>query len=300
MKVKEDAGWAAERSHYSYACVNETWWKETSSRDATIAADYEKERLALLQEPPDDYVPVAHPPPHHPPPHHPPHHPHHPYHKHGEEDDYVPVAHPPPHHPPPQHPPHQPYHKEQEEVDPFESCCEVDGYGELTREAVDILAKELGISSSFPTKSFYDLVSGVGKIVMHAALAGYATTATGVEVNDGRYRAALAFRDAIDLPKTASAVSFVNGDMLDVDLSKATTIYLNQACFPADVQAKVARKIIDTAKNAHFVVAAPAIPQLVDSGLFEADEKRLFLPMEMYTYATPLTIYRRRHHQAAI
>jgi len=172
----------------------------------------------------------------------------------------------------------------------------VDGYGELTREAVDVLAQELGLSKTTPTSSFYDLGSGVGKIVFNMVVAGYATTGTGVELNDGRSRAALSLRESLleDLPATAAAISFVNDDMLNVDLSTATVLYLNHACFPEDVRARVAKKIIDTAAAAEIVVAAPSIPQLVDSGKFVAEEGRLMLPMEMYTYPTPLKIYRRQ------
>jgi len=133
------------------------------------------------------------------------------------------------------------------------------------------------------------LGSGVGKIVLHFALAGYAEKATGVELNDGRYAAALELRDS--LPTTS--VHFLNADMMDVDLSEATVIYLNQACFPAHVREAVAQKIVDTARNAQIVVAAPSIPQLLQSGRFRADKGRLMLPMEMYTYPTPLKIYRR-------
>uniref|UniRef100_A0A7S3JW38 Uncharacterized protein n=1 Tax=Aureoumbra lagunensis TaxID=44058 RepID=A0A7S3JW38_9STRA len=104
-------GWAAERSNYSYLCVNETWWSETVERDATITDEYELERRFHAQisidDDEDDYIPAAHPP-HHPHPHHP--HPHHPHRElkystsiDDDEDDFIPAAHPP-HHPHPHHP----------------------------------------------------------------------------------------------------------------------------------------------------------------------------------------------------
>ena len=39
--------------------------------------------------------------------------------------------------------------------------------------------------------------------------------------------------------------------------------------------------------------AAPAVPALVESGKYVVDQPILSLPMEIYTYATPLTVYRK-------
>lgn len=59
-------GWASERSNYSYACVNETWWQETLRRDSSIPEEFERERTfvtSLSVDDDDSYTPVAHPPP---------------------------------------------------------------------------------------------------------------------------------------------------------------------------------------------------------------------------------------------
>jgi len=210
-------------------------------------------------------------------------HPHHPHHKELDyEDDAVATA--------------LSTEPQLETTGSLDECCEVDGYGELTRASVDALAAAVGLSAETPTAKFYDLGSGVGKIVLHAVLAGYADHAVGVELNDGRHRIAQATLEEIaasqDGRRLEDAVEFVNSDMLDVDLSDAQVIYLNQACFPEHVRAGVARKILD-APNVRVVAAAPSIPQLEASGLFVADPGFLVLDMEIYTYGTPLKIYRR-------
>ena len=198
-------------------------------------------------------------------------------------------------HPHPHHP--HPHHFDLTSVEePPVSCCEPDGYGELARTAVDDLAKALGLDET-PTPVFYDLGSGAGKVVAHMALAGYAAKAVGVEVNDGRHVAALALRAAALASKGAD-VDLRNEDMFDVDLAEATTLYVNQACFPAEVRDRLHAKILREAANLEYVVAAPPIPALEAAGLFVVDQPVLHLPMELYTYATPLTIYRRADRTA--
>ena len=86
--------------------------------------------------------------------------------------------------------------------------------------------------------------------------------------------------------------------MFDVDLAEATTLYVNQACFPAEVRDRLQAKILREAANLEYVVAAPPIPALEAAGLFVVDQPVLHLPMELYTYATPLTVYRRADRTA--
>lgn len=198
----------------------------------------------------------------------------------------------------------QPWRSHDDDVETmWRGCCEPDGYGELSRKSVDTLFQTLGITPDSPTKAFYDLGSGVGKIVMHAAIGGFAKQAVGVELNDGRHRSALSLLESIKLkdPRAASAITLKNADMLDVDLSSATILYLNHACFPENVREALTQKILDTAHKAEIIVAAPTIPRLIKSGLFYADPDFLMLDMEMYNYGTvsPFHIFPNRHARLA-
>lgn len=189
----------------------------------------------------------------------------------------------------PENLPPQPWRSPDNDVETmWRGCCEPDGYGELSRKSVDTLFQTLGLTPASPTKAFYDLGSGVGKIVMHAAIGGYAKQAVGVELNDGRHRSALSLLESVKIkdPRAASAITLLNADMLDVDLSSATVLYLNHACFPENVREALTQKILDTAHKAEIIVAAPTIPRLTKSGLFYADPDFLMLDMEMYSYGT--------------
>lgn len=179
----------------------------------------------------------------------------------------------------------------------WSGCCEPDGYGELSRESVEVLLETLGFTKT-PTDVFFDLGSGVGKIVTHAAVVGAATKAVGVELNTGRHRAAVFQLEAVakDVPSVADRVTLLNADMLEVDLTAATALYLNHACFPADVRSQITKKILDTAHNVQVIIAAPTMPDLEASGMFKGDPGFLMLPMEIYTYGTVRLVLSIPHH----
>ena len=285
--------------------------------------EYDKQytHTEILEATIEDDEPVA-PPPHHPPhhPHHPP--PHHPHHHHSmglamEDEDDEGVD----------------YKESEEEFieeDPLISsmCCR-EGYGELTRSAVEKMADTVGLTTDAPAGHFFDLGSGAGKIVMHMALAGYATAATGVEISANRHAAAVhlaqeyLYDDAdvvvtvgktLDRPteKEVEASSsngphrhlrLLEGDMLDADLSEATVVYMNHACFPKDIVDALVEKLlsVDGAPKLQVVLTTPRLPALVESGHFAAGSGYLNLPMEMYDgYGTLLTVYRRVTTQTGV
>lgn len=221
----------------------------------------------------------------------------------------APAVHPPPHHPHhhPQHPRHESMGAEEESGEP--PCCEVDGYGELTREAADEVAAALGISASSPTAVFADLGSGAGKLVLHWALQGYASRSLGVERNPARHQVAVELAtdvlehsgvswNASEVSAPAAGaprptVTLLQGDMMDFNLSEVTVVFLNQACFPSGLGEKLADKLLTESLNLEAVVASPSLPSLTSTGQFE-QEAFFELPMQLYSYGTPLTVYRRR------
>ena len=205
-------------------------------------------------------------------------------------------------------------------------CCR-EGYGELTRGAVEKMAAAVGLSKEEPAGHFFDLGSGAGKIVMHLLLAGYASEATGVEISANRHAAAVhlateylnltsqgfgeadAFADvelAVAVGKTTDhraaaapsatagqplrnnnnnnnnkQLNLLEGDMLDADLSGATAVYMNHACFPKDIVDALVDKLLlpGSAPKLDLVLTTPRLPALVASGQFVAEPGYLNLPM---------------------
>jgi len=138
---------------------------------------------------------------------------------------------------------------------------------------------------------------------------GYALKATGVELNSARHDAAVRLASELLSPSgipyaTSSSASFdsgarfIQGDMLDVDFSDATVIYVNQACYPSHVTKALLRKILNEAPKLKAVLSARPLEPLEASGKFVRDKaplssssRFLDLPMMLYNYGTPLSLY---------
>ncbi|KAG7365806.1 histone methylation protein [Nitzschia inconspicua] len=113
---------------------------------------------------------------------------------------------------------------------------------------------------------FYDLGSGAGKMILQMALeliddttaaaaaSSSTTTITGVELSPTRHEAAQRAKETLLQlslqqnwglsPTTLDAVDFLQDDMVSIDLSRATHIYVASLCFPSWLLANLEEKIL--------------------------------------------------------
>ncbi|KAG7365804.1 histone methylation protein [Nitzschia inconspicua] len=117
---------------------------------------------------------------------------------------------------------------------------------------------------------FYDLGSGAGKLILQMAMeliddttaaASAATTTTtttttitGVELSPTRHEAAQRAKETLLQlslqpnwglsPTTLGAIDFLQDDLLSIDLSRATHIYVASLCFPSWLLANLEEKIL--------------------------------------------------------
>ena len=84
-----------------------------------------------------------------------------------------------------------------------------------------------------PGEVFYDLGSGVGRAVVLAALAFPFARAVGVERLGGLCSAATRVSERLgaELGERCPAISFLEADLLEVDLSEANVVFLHANCF---------------------------------------------------------------------
>mmetsp|Transcript_10996 Transcript_10996/g.12997 ORF Transcript_10996/g.12997 Transcript_10996/m.12997 type:complete len:288 (+) Transcript_10996:12-875(+) len=128
-------------------------------------------------------------------------------------------------------------------------------YGEVTTMGVRQLADALFFDATTTpfsetkgaaTAVFYDLGSGVGRLVSQMYLDRVVQRAIGVELSEERHRIAVddwgrltasslvdGGDDEFDIDRRA--VQFIQGDAAAVDLSDATHIYISSLCFPDSV-----------------------------------------------------------------
>jgi hypothetical protein len=102
-------------------------------------------------------------------------------------------------------------------------------YGEITSEGV----KELGIILGGLELSgvFYDIGSGNGKLLVHMSLISNFSGYVGIELSRIRYLYSLSISSFM-----GDRVSFINGDVKDMDLSDAGFIFMNDIMFGDDLR----------------------------------------------------------------
>lgn len=103
-------------------------------------------------------------------------------------------------------------------------------YGEIPPESAAQIASELGLER--PGAVFYDLGSGVGRMVLQVYLTTEAARAVGVEIAVPRHNIALRALQALQRPKlhtllstpiaTDRKVEFLAKDATEIDMSDAT------------------------------------------------------------------------------
>lgn len=132
-------------------------------------------------------------------------------------------------------------------------------YGELSAESALRLLRWLAPGED---DVLYDLGAGVGKLVLQAACATRVGRAVGVELSRHHHAVATGVLDALLArvgPELGARVSFVRGDLREVDLADATIVYACSTCFPDEVRAALAAKAL-AAPRLRALVSTRALP----------------------------------------
>lgn len=114
-------------------------------------------------------------------------------------------------------------------------------YGEISKSGVNKLSNYL---KSF-TGNFYDIGSGNGKLLIHLSLITNFENYTGIEIVELRHKYAIKINESI-----SQNVNFICRDVLEVDISDASFIFLDDLMFPKDLRFKVINNI---PKDCHYL-----------------------------------------------
>ncbi len=125
-------------------------------------------------------------------------------------------------------------------------------YGEIMPAASVQLIDALNLRA---TDTFVDLGSGVGKLVLTAALCSKVGRAIGVELGRERHR------DAVSVVRAAQALGVLrpgvvelrNQDILRTSLAGATVLYTCSTAFPSAFTERVARRVARLRRAVRFV-----------------------------------------------
>ncbi|OGK16347.1 hypothetical protein A2690_01170 [Candidatus Roizmanbacteria bacterium RIFCSPHIGHO2_01_FULL_39_12b] len=118
---------------------------------------------------------------------------------------------------------------------------------------------------------FYDLGCGVGKPVIAGALLKPFGKCIGVELLPGLYKRACEIKQRFDkefkptIEGHRADISFINKDLLDVDISSGDVFYLAATCFNDNLIEAITKKTKDVKVGSRFMMLSK---QIHDRSLF--------------------------------
>lgn len=113
-----------------------------------------------------------------------------------------------------------------------------EGYGETGYDSIETLVSNLPEYFNEDTV-FYDLGSGLGKIVLHIGIRFNVKKSCGIEFSKERYNKSIEFLKGVGNDN----ISFINDNILNCDLSDATVIYTDNTLFPTNIDKGIYEKI---------------------------------------------------------
>ena len=132
-------------------------------------------------------------------------------------------------------------------------------YGEITVESVARLLNDLNLTAK---DYFFDLGSGVGKVCVQAALTTPAY-AIGIELSPTRYQDAQLIKNELikrNILTDANKLKFIEQNIVDADLSKATAIFMCSTCFSDNLMQTLINKMAQECKNGLQVITLKDLP----------------------------------------
>ena len=150
-------------------------------------------------------------------------------------------------------------------------------YGEITRTGSRQLFFHMDMTIDSKRKSknrmvFADLGSGAGKLVTQAALElKFLSRATGIELSPSRHRAALRAWNKVQkhdpsrhqsILTSSVEVEFIEGDLLQADISNVTHIFVSSLCFTNEMIGMLEVKLIKEAPKLECVASLKKFPNM--------------------------------------
>ncbi len=104
-------------------------------------------------------------------------------------------------------------------------------YGEITKNGVFELNERIDSNGGV----FYDIGSGNGKLLLQMSVISGFDKYVGIEIEKIRYLYSIDIKNQIGIDN----VEFINDDVLNVDISDATFIFLSDVMFKEDMRKKI-------------------------------------------------------------
>ena len=111
-----------------------------------------------------------------------------------------------------------------------------EGYGETGYNSIEEIVNQYKSHFNEDTV-FYDLGSGIGKIVFHIGLKYNPKKSCGIEYSRERYETSLKLMETHNIKN--DNISFINDNILNCDISDATVIYMDNTVWPTKIDSEI-------------------------------------------------------------
>lgn len=135
-------------------------------------------------------------------------------------------------------------------------------YGEITPKGMAQLIEHFKLFRLDEYDTFYDLGSGIGKVATQVALTTRAR-AVGVELSPTRHNIADGIRHELlrkNILRHPNKLRFIEGNIIDVDLSDASVIFMCSTCFSDELMKKITEKISKLPQVVHVITLKELTP----------------------------------------
>lgn len=169
-------------------------------------------------------------------------------------------------------------------------------YGEIPYNSLQII---LDNERFGPNDVFYDLGSGVGKVVTQVYLNTPVKKAVGIELSGSRHAGAVkmlkkckqtdAYNDRRRNGKTKRTFAFTQQDFLKANINDATIIYMCSTCFPPELMAQLVQKFEKINRQGLRIITLKELPDYEQHAFrFERSYK---LPMSWSKQGNTSSVY---------
>tara|TARA_B100000963_G_scaffold254639_1_gene223243 strand:+ start:8013 stop:8579 length:567 start_codon:yes stop_codon:yes gene_type:complete len=129
-----------------------------------------------------------------------------------------------------------PYRRNFRNKTTFETNVGSSVYGEVTKNGTNSIVNKFKDYFNKDTV-FYDLGSGIGKMVIHIGLEYNVKKSIGIEYSKERHAGAIYLKEKY--AKDSNNIELICGDFLKNNLSDATVIYMDNTVFPNEVSKRI-------------------------------------------------------------
>ncbi len=130
-------------------------------------------------------------------------------------------------------------------------------YGEITYSGMEKLVKKLNLGTS---DVFYDLGSGVGKLVTYCYLTTPIRKSAGIEMVGDRYHTAMDIRRVLEyegLLAQGRTLSFLHANIREAHFEDATVIYMSSLCFSNELMEELSKRFLTLKSGLRVVSTKP-------------------------------------------